>query len=392
MSNIFGRPERQSIDAGNRLRVSQISTLIDIKQINDNQPLLFDRKNVGSGSQAYAKADGGVTMSVTGGTDAAICQSKMFAPYYSGKSQFMEITFNDMSLEENVTKRAGYFSSNTTTPFDSNKDGIWLEASDDYYFVIEKNGTQKLKVAREDWGPEADKLNLSAFNVLIIQFLYLGGTAVKFGFIVDGAIVWVYTYVHAGKVGSTFVESPQQPIRYEIRSTGGSGSFEQICAQVASEGSIDEVGVTRRISSGALSFGGSSAGTEVAMIGIRLKSAYRNIRVDPKDVAILATTQDNYIWRLRLNPTVDGTFAYADITNSSLQSVSGATTNTISADGDLLIAEGFGTGNTSIDAILESALRIGSQIDGTMDELVLTVTPLSNNLTIYASIGVQEYV
>ena len=380
------------VDAGGRIRVSQITSQIDIKQINDDQPLYYDRENIGTATQVYTKALGGVTMAVASNLDAAICQSKMFANYFSGKSQFGEITFCNMTNESNVTKRAGYFSANTITPFNSNKDGLWFEADGTgFRFRIQKNGVDILNVAQSDWNlNRLESFDGAKFNVLAFQFLYLGGTAVRFGFIKNGGIEWCHQYTHAGLVASTFVESPNQPIRYEIRSTGGIGSFEQICAQIGSEGSIDDVGIHRHVSNGSIT--ATSSGTEYAMLGIKLKTAYRNIRIDLKDLSVLSASNDNFKWRILLNPTVAGTFTYNDVTNSSLQLATGATANTVTtASEDLIIAEGFGTGNSATQSGLDSALRIGSSIAGVNDALVMTVTPLSNNLSVSTTLGVQEY-
>ena len=379
------------VDAGGRVRVSQMTTQLDIKQINDNQPLFYNREIIGTGTQVYSKALGGVTMSVTSNLDVAICQSKMWANYFSGKSHFGEITFSGMTNETNVIKRAGYFSSNTTTPFNSNKDGLWFESDGtDFRFRIQKNGADILNVVQSDWNLNAlSAFDGSKFNVLVFQFLYLGGTAVRFGFIQNGGIAWCHQYTHAGLIASTFIESPNQPIRYEIRSIGGSGSFDQICAQIASEGSVDSVGVHRHVENGA--FTATSSGTEYVLMGIKLKSLYRNIEIELRDLAILATTNDNYLWRLWMNPTVGGTFTYNNETNSALQFAAGATVNTITADGTILIASGSGTGNSAIESGLESAIRLGSNIDGVADEIVLSITPLSNNMTVYSTLGVQEY-
>jgi len=380
------------VDAGGRLRVSQITSQLDIKQINDNAPLYYNRVNIGSATQVYTKALGGVTMAVTTTSDAAIAQTKMFANYFSGKSQFGEITFSKITNQANVTKRAGYFSATTTTPHDANKDGLWFEADGtDYRFRIQKNGTDILNVAQSDWNINTfETFDGSKFNVLVFQFLYLGGTAVRFGFIKNGGILWCHQYTHAGLVASTFVESPNQPVRYEIRSTGGAGTFEQICAQVGSEGSVDDVGVHRHVSNGAVTC--TSSGTEYAMLGIRLKSAYRNIRLDLKDVALIATTNDNYKWRILLNPTVAGTFTYSDVTNASIQFAAGATANTVTAaSSELVIAEGFGSGNASIVGDLDSAIRLGSTIAGVSDRIVVTVTGFSNQLIMHTTLGIQEY-
>lgn len=393
---IYGRDSASldsgaQLDAGGRLRVSQITTLLDIKQFNDNQPLFYDREVIGGSTQVYTKNLGGVTMSVSSNLDAAIVQSKMFANYFAGKTQLGEVTFSGFQNQTDVTKRAGYFSSNTSTPFNSNKDGLWFESDGtNYKFKIEKNGVEILDAKQSEWNLNTlVGFDPSKFQVFVFQFLYLGGTAVKFGFIVNGAIEWCHIYKHAGLVASTFVESPNQPVRYEIRSDGGSGSMDQICASVASEGAVDDVGVNRSFD--VEDFQANSGGTNYAVMGLRLKSSYRNISIKVNNLSLLAQTNDDFIWRACLNPTIAGTFTYNDQTNSSLQLAEGATANTVS-DFGTIVGSGNGTGGTQSLFSIPSALRIGSQIDGTMDELVLVVTPITNGLDIFASAGIQEFI
>jgi hypothetical protein len=190
-----------------------------------------------------------------------------------------------------------------------------------------------LSTNQDDWNEDTfSGRDFDNFTVLIYQFLYLGGTALRLGFVDNGIIKWAHTYIHSGLVPSTFISSPSQPIRYEIRSTGGAGSFNQICAQCASEGSIDEVGVTRSFIFE--DFQANDAGDDYAVLGIRLKDAYRDVTVKPKSVNILAETNDDFIWRLCLNPTVADTFTYNDQTNSSLQVALGATANVVTDYGD----------------------------------------------------------
>lgn len=374
------------IDAGNRFRVSQLNTLIDVKQTNDNAPVYIDRENGGTGSQTYVKANGGTEMEVTTTGDFAIAQSKMFAPYFSGKGQFMEITFAKMQNEAGVTKRVGYFSSNTTTPFDSNKDGIWFESDGtNHRFRIQKDGVDVFNQI------DTSEIDFSKFNVLVIQFLYLGGTAIRFGFIVNGLIKYFATHFHAGNENSTFVLSPMQPVRYEIRSTGGAGTLESVCFQAASEGSIDEIGVSRAYNID--NFSANSSGSFYAVLGLRLKSDYRNIRIDKEDIGLLATTNDNYAWYLCLNPTIAGTFTFVDQDDSALQVAEGATANTIANEAALgiVLDSGFGTANTQITKPFKNSLRIGSTIAGVFDELVLVVRPFSPNLKIYAQVTINEF-
>lgn len=379
------------IDAGGRLRTSQLNTLLDIKQTNDNQPLLYDRVNIGSATQVYSKSFGGVTMSVSGNGDAAIVQSKQWATYFSGKSQFMEITFSDFANQTNVTKRAGYFSSNTSSPYDSNKDGIWFEADGtDYRLRIQKNGTDILNVAQSSWNLDtASWFDASKFNVFVVQFLYLGGTAVKLGFINEGLITWVHQYSHAGLIANTFIESPNQPVRYEIRSTGGAGSFKQICAQVSSEGSRGEVGIPESLT--VTNFSANSANTSYLVQAFRLKSAYRNITVELQKLDLLATTNDSFRYILSINPVYNGSLTFNDVDDSAIQSATGGTANTVNGDFGKFIDIGFVTKNSSATFSLDSKLNIGTKIDGTADVLALFVTPFSNGLKVYSSLTINQF-
>lgn len=378
------------LDASGRLRVSQLTTQLDVKQTNDNQPLLYDRLNIGSATQTYSKDLGGSTMAVTTSGDAAICQTFQWATYFSGKSQLMEITFSGFQNQANVTKRAGYFSANQLSPYDGRKDGIWFEADGTNYRIrIQKDGDEILNVVQSSWNIDtASWFDASKFNVLVIQFLYLGGTAVKVGFINEGLISWVHQYNHAGLVASTFVESPNQPIRYEIRSTGGAGSFDQICAQVSSEGSFGESGIPVNLIINNFQ-ANSSASTYVALAW-RLKQAYRNIQTDVNSISMLATTNDNFRWILCLNPTYDGTITFTDFADSALQRGPGSSSNTVSNAG-YIIDQGFVTGKTDRNIQINSRLKLGSKIDQSSQTMALLVLPFTNGLDIYANVNINQY-
>ena len=373
------------IDASGRKRVSLLNTLLDLKQFNNNAPQFYDRENINGATQTWSKAVGGVTMSVTSNGDAAISQSFMYAPYFAGKSQLIELTANGCHNEAGVTKRVGYFSSNSVSPFDSNKDGIWFESDGtNYRYRIQKDGVDIFNEI------DTSGIDFSKFNILVIQFLYLGGTAVKFGWIVSGGVQWKTSYTHAGLVANTFINSPNQPVRYEIRSTGGAGSLGQICAQVASEGSTGEIGTSRAVECDDLQ--ANSVGVDYAAIGLRLKSDYKNIRIDKEAVELIAETNDDFKWRLCLNPTISGTFTYAGVDQSSFEAAIGDGTQ-VATDLGVVVDSGFGTGNSQISRDFKNQRRIGSKIDGTMETLVLVITPIATtNLDLWTNLIVSEMI
>lgn len=375
------------LDAGSRLRVSQLNSLLDVKQIHDEQPLFIDR--VGTGTQVYNGKEG-TTMSVTAG-QYAIAQTFQRAPYFSGKSQIGEITFDNCENQANVTKRVGYFSSSIVAPYDSDKDGLWFEADGtDYRLRIQNEGTDILNVAQADWNIDtALWFDPSKFNVMIFQFLYLGGTAVKIGFFDEGMPKWVHQYNHAGLADGAFVKTPQQPVRYEIRSTGGAGSMTQICMQVSSEGSTSETGVTRVSESE--NFQANVAGTYYGVIGVRLKFAYRDVRVLLESLFLNARTNDDFFWYICINPLVAGAGAgWSGITNSAIEEFSGTTANTVS-DLGTVVSAGVFEGASSYPSGIDGAIKIGGAIDGTPDTAWLVIKPVSAGLDIDAVVTRKEF-
>jgi hypothetical protein len=404
---------RGQLDAASRVRVSELTTLGDYRQMNDDQPLYFDREVIGTATQTYDQSEGGVIMAVAAANDKAICQSKMWHNYQSGKSHLVEITQTDFQPQEGVRKRAGYFSSSTSTPFSADLDGIFFEVlSDGVYCKVYKNGTEIHSAVQSAWNIDRfdgsnGALNPSGFNVSgedwkhfsigVINFLYLGGSYAAFAFLVGNEIFPVHIYKHAllSGVETPMIQSPNQPVRWEIEALSAvSGSMNQICAQVSTEGAINDIGIPRGIITGTTDIDCNSAGTEYAIIGVRLKAAYKNITFIPTLIQLLATTNDDFIWQLKLNPSVAGTFTYGDIADSAIQFAIGDTagnpsTNTVT--GGVVLASGLGTGNDLALLPSEPSLRAGSDIDGTLHEIVLTVTPLGNGLDIFGSLNLEEF-
>ena len=129
-----------------------------------------------------------------------------------------------------------------------------------------------------------------------------------------------------------------------------------------------------------------------ALLGIRLKSAYKACTIDIIDLTILMASADIYEWTLVLNPTVAGTFDYSDLTNSALQAAIGNGTTNI-ASGGVVVAGGYGSSKSEIVGDqLKNLLKLGSSIAGTMDTLVFCVSPLgANNVNCYAGINYRQF-
>lgn len=389
-----------SIDAANRMRVSQQITLGDYRQTNDNLPYFFDEFVEGTATATYEQSKGGVNMAVANDGDYAIRQTFQTHNYSAGKSQLIEITFTDMAPQTDVLKRQGYYESDFNEPFDAGLDGFMIESSNgEVRFRVVKNDVDKLNVSQSNWnqdtfdgnGPSGVNINWNNFNVLVIDFLYLGGTSVRFGFIINGAIQWAHIFNHSNNFNETIVTRPSLPIRAEIRSEGGAGSMYQICSQVSSEGVVAEAGRVRGFDMGTTNVDANTIGTMYPLIGIRLKSTYRDVSISPVSYNAISTTNDNFLLRLVINPTLSATPTWVSGGDGAVEISTQSGSSLTATDGNVISSK-YGLQNNVVDGVEESARRIGQGIDGTPDEMWLCAIPLSTNLDILGTLKIRELI
>ena len=402
-----------SVDAFGRSRVSELTTLIDIKHLYDKQPLLVDEVLNGTATSVHSTSTSSVEMSTAASGDYAIRQTKQRLNYQNGKSQLILQTFSGLDHEANVTKRIGYFSSSSTAPYTASLDGIFLQSDGTNYSInVYREGTQVFSVNQSSWnldtmdgnGASGINIDFSKSQILAYDFEWLGVGGIRFAFVVDNKFYYFHKTKNSNVNADVYMASPNQPLRWEIRQSGaGSGDLKTICSTVSSEGAINQVGRVLSSNTGTTALTASSSSNTYACIGIRLKAGNLDTVVSLLDYAILATTSDNYLFEIIYNPTVAGTFTYSDVNDSSVQIATGATANTVT--GGTVIFSSYGTGATGggggpggqgagsvAQSSIDNAIRLGAEIDGTRDEIVLTVTPLTNGLDVYTSINWRELI
>lgn len=392
--------DTSSIDAFARLRISEPFTLFDSKQLHDKQPLFWDESLGGSATSVHNSTDAATIMTVTASaSDYAIRQTKVRPNYQPGKSQLIVLTLH-APQQTGVTIRAGAFDgtgANFRTPFN----GIFLEITEnDITWNIAKNGTTAETVSQALWnydifdgtGPSRLTLDPDGLIIAFMDIEWLGVGRVRTGFFIQGIPRYAHFFNHANLPAftSVYTSTPNLPLRYYIESDGtGGGTLDHICSTVISEGGIQQTGILRSVNTGVTHLDANLADTKYAMIGIRLKSAYYDITVLPEYFSMISETNDDFKWTLELNPVVAGTFTYAGLTNSSIEYALGATANTVTTPG-IIIDSGFSKSSATIDRKFITALTLGSTIAGVMDTLILTVTPLSSNADIQASLTFRE--
>jgi hypothetical protein len=158
-----------------------------------------------------------------------------------------------------------------------------------------------------------------------------------------------------------------------------------------SEGGFEPSGVTRSASTGALTINANTVGTYYALVGLALVDKQSDVQI--QNIGLAALTNDSYNWQIRLNPDVDGTFAYANVASSVVSIALGDTTsnpsNSVVTNG-IVIASGYGAQLTSVSIDKENFLKLGTTVAGVSDKLVLCAAPLTANLDLAGSMTWRE--
>jgi hypothetical protein len=378
---------RSNYDTSGRTRVSQLTTLFDGKILNVENINKWDTK--GTGTATYS--NNSINLSVTSG-QYIIRQSKFFTPYFSGKPQLIESTFINFINESGVTKRAGYFSSSNVAPYVASLDGVWLESDGSTYRLMVSNlGTITHNIPWTSWDDynSISSYDWSKFTVNEIDFLWLGGAALRLFLVVNGEFRLVHTIKnHAGYATSLIVASPNQPMRYEVRSSTGSGSMVAVCSQIASEGTSAEQGESIAVST--IDKVCNTVGVNYLLCAARKSSAYRNnhIRMDYFTSAVTGGTADSGIMFLCLNPTYSAPLVWTQ--NSKIEeSTAGA--QTVTNLGRILCAIPIVSVGMVQPAPLSALSTLLVGIDNTMGELALVYRPTTPTQTISGTMMFLEY-
>jgi hypothetical protein len=388
-------------DAFGRLRISNPEMIFNSKQIFDNQPLYWDDiQESGSGtSSVHSVNTASSTLSVSATTAGKRTrQTFMRFNYQPSKSQLIFITgiLKASGGGTGIITRMGYF---------DDDNGLFLECNAGIINLVRRTKTsgsaQDDTIPQSSWnldkmdgtGSSRISLDFTKTQIFMMDFEWLGVGRVRFGFNVEGTTYYVHELSAANSLTTVYMSTPNLLLRYQIINdgTGIVSSINCICSAVISEGGREDLGTNLYLSTGVTAITAAKDQSN-ALLGFKLKSAYKGCTIDILDLVIYCSSVDSYEWKLILNPTVAGTFTYNDVTNSPLQSAIGSG-STNSTTGGTVLAGGYGTSKSVSDTnALKNLIKLGSSIAGVMDTLVLCAYPLgSTSMTIYSSVNYRSF-
>lgn len=391
----------QSFDALGAVEVSQLTTQIDLKQSTGELTEYIDTKTVAGGSYSYDASTGSTSLNVTASSgDRVVSQTFQRTNYQTGKPKQIKQTIFNFHPETNVVKRFGYYSAEYGTPYNVNYDGFFFmsDSTNGVTLNVYNNGTQVISRPQSEWNGDYDFDSIDwGYNILAIsRFVWLGIDQVQFSVKIGAEKVVLHTeYFQEGTMKGVYMRYSNQPLRWEIESTGGAGSMNYICATAEKQGSLNQLGELKGIDRGSTHQNANNIANTYANIGIALdetKTAnFRGAVIDIVNAVALGLTADDLVIRIYRNPTITGTaLSWQQIPDSSVKYFIGADDNLITAGTGAILYTDFAARRESGGALIENAIKMGIDLDGNPDVFVLGIQPLTPNLDVVGGLNFRE--
>jgi hypothetical protein len=233
-----------NFDAGQRLRVSEPYTLLQVDLSYDLNPINLEIGVTGAGHTAtYNSNQRLVDLILGGGTGEVFAQSYAYAPYQNGKSHEILMTFILGTGATGVNKRVGYFDSGN---------GIYLEqAGNSGLNIVQRSNVSgsvvNTSISQANWntdkmdgsGSSGIVFNPLASQVLFIDLQYLGHGSVRVGLFINGSIFVMHQFMNANNLTVPYMGTATLPVQATINGSVGSLAstlkFKSACVQTEGE-------------------------------------------------------------------------------------------------------------------------------------------------------------
>ena len=361
-------PDSGAVDAFGRQRVSEPFTLLDSVLRHSKNAELWN-ETISSGTSEHLPNESSVLMTVTASGHSILRRTRKRFPYQPGKGLNVLQSFAGSTPQAGLIQEVGLF---------DNNNGIMLRASGTtVQFVIRSSTTGspvETVVNQSEWNIDtAPWLNFAKTNIFTTDLEWLGVGRVRCGFVLDGEYYYCHEFNHANSLDAVYMTTAVLPLSYAVRATATvSGSMKQICSSVASEGGYEAAGAIYTTGRGASNFASITAETMVAAIIMYSGRTDNVILPSQVDVTIGGNPGSNVAaeWRMRLNPTVSGTWINAVNGRGNVQTMSSGTFS-----GGTVINAGLVSSRSAIEFHPQRALdlSLGTNAAGESDIVILTI-------------------
>ena len=299
----------------NRLQVSRQEIVLFSNTLYSRDTEVWDSAVSNNATVTYDSLEGCTVLTATSDINSeAITQSNRVMPYVPGRGMevSLAVQYNDDTL--GIRRRVGVFDELNGMYFEQDETG-------EYYVVVRSNTSGSpvnTRVARTNWNgvrldgtdPNGITATPNAIQLFVIEYDWYGAGEVRFNYVINGYKYTVHTFSHANILTSTYMRTPNLPVRYEIKNITGVADTHELQkwgVSVIQEGdSGTNLGRPANIIN---AIGGTTlgaAGVFGPVVAIRLKSTRLGGVVTPNAYQAVSTSNALMYHRLTSNPTVTG--------------------------------------------------------------------------------------
>jgi hypothetical protein len=392
-------PSMTMLDAYGSFRVSPAVNVFTSQRIGSPQEK-FNHITIGTANATYHVNSSSYILSVgTANGDSIIRESTNVIPFQPGKSTRVLISFRFSTPKANLIQRVGFF---------DEKNGIYLENDGNNTYIVARSSASgtlvEERVARPDWN--FDKMDGSGYssqfshgtftldplkaNILWIDMASFSVSNIRVGFMAHGKMMPAHVFHGAHQdheAHDILFTSLCLPIRYELKNVGPttSNSFiQQVNAAGISEGGFELKGINDGASRGytiATADTLATAGVEYPLIAYRLKADRRNNVVIPNNFHIYVDSNATVSYRVWINAVSSGGVWQTKGPNRHIEYNTGITG--IANTNGKVVQGGFVTSQEAVRAgagdVSNLNYILGRFLDGTTQEVILTIIPTTNN-------------
>lgn len=383
------------LDAFGRVRGSEPDVIVSTTNVHDDTPHLWQNSLTGGGTATRDASSACVQMrTTTASGDKVVRQTRFYIPYQPGRSLLLLATANLYGAVSDQRKRIGWFDAS---------DGIFLELSGATVRLVRRTSASgsvvENQVPRTSWnvdpldgtGPSGITLDLTKTLIFWQDCEWLGVGTVRWGVVIDGQFYCAHKFHHSNVLTVVYTSTGNLPFRLELENTAGgsAGSVDQICFSALLEGGSE--GTFRRDRAAVLGTSKVSASqnANTPLLAYRLKSSHNKAVLVPGDFSAVAEDgTKSFYMRLYVVPPGGAT---GGSWSSASDAVESKIPTGVNLTGARLIGAGLGgVSDQSASVSLSAIGAVGRDISGAVDEVVLTVTPLTKNSDFWGSCSWQE--
>lgn len=389
-------------DLYGRLRVSNLTAIVYSNFSYNDEPYLIDNIVAGAGARSGPTANEAL-ISMTTGTASGDKSDRFTRRYYryqAARTHFLSQSMLVGTTHANCRKRWGLFNVDN---------GIFWEVTGTTVKCVVRSRTSgtivDTAVNQSSWnldkldgtGTSGLTLDLTKFNVFIVDYTWHGSGVVKFGILNGAGITYVHQFTYSNNLTSTFTGSMWLPVRWTIDNTGVTsgtqtmrqGSFNYSVEQIEA----NENGWEFSADNGTTVKNATNA-AYLPILAIRPKALFNTFTnravVIPIDFNI--SPQNLATYRIIINPTLVGaSWVSADTGSCTEYDVSA-----ISYTGGRILRSGYAADSRS-NSVTESGTNFSenlalvlSEAASTGDILLIAVRGLNITTATTASISWKE--